>query len=93
MPWRRSAGARIRATYSVLDARSDADSVLLRVVAPDGTESDYSGADITRQDVGRYYRDVTLDQEGEWNFRFEFTGPGPSVGASESGVFVEFSDF
>jgi hypothetical protein len=93
VPWRRSAGARIRATYSVLGAPSDADAVLLRVVAPDGTESDYSGGQLTRQDVGKYYCDLTLDQEGEWNFRFEFTGPGPSVGASERGVFVEFSDF
>lgn len=66
---------------SLAGAATDPTSVTLTVERPDGTLTVYAwptpGAGestLTRQATGRFYADITLDQEGLWSYRLVGTG-------------------
>lgn len=58
----------------------DPDTVIAKVMHPDGTTSAHayedSPADIVRDGVGEYRLDITADAAGQWTFRFEGSGNG-----------------
>lgn len=62
---------------------SDPTSVTLTVRKPDGSSSTVSN---TRSSTGVYTADVTIDQAGEWNYRWE--GTGALVVAEEGQFYV-----
>jgi hypothetical protein len=71
-------------------ATADPTSVELVVVKPDRTSLHYgwpvAGADglLTRESVGRFYRDVPIDQAVTWRYRLQGTG---AVTAAAEGSF------
>lgn len=66
--------------FTTADAATDPTAVTLKVKKPDETTLTYgwpsAGANgtLTRESAGRFYYDVTLDQDGLWEFRLSGTG-------------------
>jgi hypothetical protein len=60
----------------VLDALADPDAVTLYVLNPAGTVSTYTlaASEVTRDSLGVYSKDVTLDASGAWYYRFKGSG-------------------
>lgn len=69
-------------------AAADPGELLLKVKPPTGdVVSHVYGAGVVLKDaVGAYHADITLDQAGAWNFRWEATAP--NVGADEMSLQV-----
>lgn len=67
---------------------TDPTTVTLRVRKPDGVATDYTyaGGAVTKSSTGVYYRDVDIDQAGEWNYRW--SGTGTLVVAEEGQFYV-----
>lgn len=63
---------------------ADPTSVTLTVRSPNQTVTTVSG--VVNSAVGSYYGDVTLDQVGEWNYRW--VGTGALVVAEEGSFYV-----
>lgn len=59
----------------------DPTTVVLKYKTPDGAliTKTYSLAEISKTSTGLYYAFITLDQAGQYNFRWEGTGPDGSV--------------
>jgi hypothetical protein len=53
----------------------DPSTITATVRAPDGTETTYSGGQVTRDSLGVYHVDVVLSQAGPWVYRFDSTSP------------------
>lgn len=73
----------------ITGAAADPTTVSLELKKPDGTDVVYgypTGADgnLTKETTGRYYRDVSLDQAGLWQWTLAGTGV---VETSEQGSF------
>ena len=81
-----------RAAFTTIaGVASDPTTVTLELLKPDATTLTYAwptqgAADglLTREEVGRFYRDVSLDSAGLWHWTLTGTG---TVGTSESGSF------
>lgn len=79
-----------RAAFTdITGAIADPTTVSLEVLAPDGTAAVYgypTGADgnLTRETLGRFYKDVSLTQAGRWHWTLAGTG---TVQTSEQGTF------
>jgi hypothetical protein len=60
------------------NAPIDPDTVSLTVLKPDGTtKTTYTyPADITKDSVGNYHYDISIDQSGPWTYRWWSTGNG-----------------
>ena len=67
---------RLSATFTVDDTPTDPTAVVLYVLEPDGTLTDYEygEAEITKDDTGDYHVDIDADVEGVW--RYGFVGSG-----------------
>lgn len=53
----------------------DASTVTATVRAPDGTETTYSGGQVSHDGLGVYSIAVVLAQAGTWVYRFDSTSP------------------
>jgi hypothetical protein len=65
--------------------------VFFRVRKPDKTVENYQYPEpgvtiIVRDDTGDYHADVDTDQEGDWFYRFEGTGPAAGAGENYFGI-------
>jgi len=72
-------------------ALTDPATVTLKVKKPDGTVTTYTyaSAEITKDAVGRYSYQLTIDQDGVWSYRW--IGTGTIVAAEEDAFFVRKS--
>jgi len=89
----KSDSVRVQATFSVDSVNTDPSTITLKVKNPAGTTSTYTyaGGTITRSAAGIYYKDITIDDDGMWYYRFE--GTGAVVAASEHSFKVRTSEF
>ena len=71
---------RLTATFvsTDLSTLADASTITLHVRSPAGSVATYgylaAGASIIRDGVGRYWREVTPDMDGEWTYFWRATG-------------------
>jgi hypothetical protein len=76
---------RLTSTFTDLTGQPvDPNSVQIVVQKPDGTESTHIGPEVVHDATGTYHFDLTPDQTGVWNYRWESFGPGQ---AAEPGQF------
>lgn len=72
----------VSALFKVSGTPTDPTAVTLTVKKPDGTKTTYNyPADITKTGTGAYKKDITIDQVGNWNYKWK--GTGTVVAASE----------
>lgn len=84
-------GDQVRVTATLTDlagTATDPTAVTLTVRKPDGTSTSYTygAGTVTKSATGVYYKDVDVDQAGEWNYRW--TGTGALVVAEEGQFYV-----
>lgn len=79
---------RLTATFTVDDAVTDPTTVTVKVLDPSSNET---SATPTNPSTGVYYYDVSLDEAGDWYYRFE--GTGAAVAAEEVTFNVRASKF
>ena len=65
---------------------SDAPGLMLTVLRPDGSE--YEGAEIVHDSVGKYHADISVNQSGKWSYRWQAAQAG-----DEGEFIVEASAF
>jgi hypothetical protein len=75
---------RCSAAFTQAAVAVDPTTVLLKVLAPDGTSTTYTYAlaTITKDSAGNYHVDVPVTMEGRYQYRWTSTGTGA---ASEEG--------
>lgn len=81
--------ARIAVTFTnIAGTATDPTAISLTVVTPGRASQTYTyaAAEITRDAVGTYHKDVTLTEHGTWSFRWQATGD--LVAAEEGSLFV-----
>lgn len=85
---------KLKATFTdtVTDALVDPTAIALRIRTPAGvtTEYTYALAQITRESQGVYYKLVTLNQCGKWQYRWISSGTG--AGAAEDNMVVNVTE-
>lgn len=61
---------------------TDPATVTLQVKKPDGTITPYTylAGEVTRDGLGLFHRNVTIDAAGRWAYRFVATGGGQAAG-------------
>ena len=86
-------GVRLKVTFTVNAVNSDPTTVTLRVKDPSGNIDVYTYAlvQVTKSAVGIYYKDIFIDESGEWFYRWE--GTGAVEAADESYFDVDVSEF
>ena len=84
---------RLSATFSVSGVNSDPTAVVLKVKDPSSNIATYTYAlaEITKSATGIYYKDISIDESGEWYYRFE--GTGAVEAADESRFIGDESEF
>ena len=85
---------RLSLTTQVGGADADPTVLTLKIKKPDQTTTSHVyGVDILviKDATGKYRYDVTLDQSGEWAYRWEATGA--VVGAEENAFYVQTGSF
>lgn len=84
---------RVQATFTVSDVNTDPTTVTLKVKNPAGVTSTYTYAlaEITKSATGIYYKDLSVDDDGIYHYRFE--GTGTCEAASEHKFEVRKSEF
>lgn len=84
---------RLKVTFKVDSVNIDPTTVTLRVKDSEGVTSvyTYSGASVTKESTGVYYKDITVTTDGVWYYRFE--GTGACQAASEHKFVVRKSEF
>jgi hypothetical protein len=72
---------------------TDPTAVILKVKDPSGNIATYTYAlsEITKSATGVYYKDISIDEDGEWHYNF--TGTGTVETADETSFEVEHSEF
>lgn len=80
----------VRLTGAFFDIAGDAvdpSTVTLHVTPPSGVTVAYTYAlaEITKDTVGNYHKDVTITASGQWFYSWSSTGPGA---AAEHGEFM-----
>jgi hypothetical protein len=68
---------RVTSTFTNFDgSNTDPSTVTFKVHSPSGIENTYTYgvSGITKTGTGVYYSDITLDEEGEWTYRWVGTG-------------------
>lgn len=66
---------RLGSVFKVGSTPTDPSSVLLFVRKPDGSQLQYTyPASLSRSATGTYYKDLFVDDEGIWAYRFVATG-------------------
>lgn len=73
---------RLTATFAVAGSETDPTTVTLKVKDPSKNTDTYTLATggVTKSATGVYYRDVVLDEGGEWFYRWEGTGTCMAAG-------------
>lgn len=68
--------ARLSNTFTVSGAPTDPTTVTLTLTSPSGTSSSYTyaAAQIIKDSVGVYHKDVTCSEAGEWTYQWVGTG-------------------
>jgi hypothetical protein len=79
---------RLEADFTSGGAPVDPDSVVCRVMRPNGTET---SGEATQDATGRYSFKIVVDQDGYWAYRFE--GTGTFSGVEEGEFKVRRSEF
>lgn len=84
---------RLTATFTVDSVPTDPTTVTLKVKNPAGVTTTYTYglAELTKSSTGVYYREVTVDDDGMYYYRFE--GTGTCIAASEGQLKVRSSEF
>jgi hypothetical protein len=67
---------RISCPFTVNNVLTDPTTVTLTVKKPDASSTSYTygASEIQKASTGNYYKDIELDQEGIWLYRWEGTG-------------------
>lgn len=94
MSYRVNSATTLRAWFfDETGALADPTTVTLKVRDPDGVTDTYtySGASITRDALGKFSKQVTLDQAGVWAYHWK--GTGTVVITDENTVEVEASEY
>ena len=84
---------RLRVTFTVASVNTDPTTVTLKVKNPTGTTTiyTYALAEITKSATGIYYKDISVDDDGIYAYRFE--GTGTVEAATEHKIKVRSSEF
>jgi hypothetical protein len=84
---------RLTATFTALGVNTDPTTVTLKVKDPSGviTPYTYALAQIIRSAAGIYYKDISIDEAGDWYYNF--TGTGTVEAADETFLSAEESQF
>jgi hypothetical protein len=72
--------ARLSVAFTVGGVATDPTSISATVRKPDATTTAYTSGQITHDGTGLYHLDVTVDQSGEWAYKFTGTGTAADVG-------------
>jgi len=82
---------RVRGIFTVTGTATDPTIVNLKVRDPSGNVDSFSlaGGTVTKETTGNFYRDVFLDEAGQW--WYEFFGSGTVLAADEGYLLVERS--
>ena len=75
---------RLSVIFTVGGTNTDPTTISLTVQDPTGTNTSYTTGDVTKASTGSYYKDVTVNIEGTWAWRWAGTG---SVIAADEGFF------
>lgn len=90
-------GQRIRVytqePFSVSGVATDPTDINLQIRKPDGTITiyDYALGEIIRDGAGNYHKDIDIDMDGSWYYRW--VGTGTVVAANENWFLVNPSQF
>lgn len=84
---------RTTATFTVSGVATDPTTVTLKVKDPSGNTDTYTYAlsQITKSSTGVYYKNIPIDEAGDWWYRWE--GAGAVVAAYEGYFRVRRSQF
>jgi len=84
---------RLKAEFKVSSVLSDPTTVTLKVKSAVGVTSTYTygAGEITKDAVGVYHKDVSVDDDGVWYYRF--IGTGAVAAAGEYQFEVRRSEF
>jgi hypothetical protein len=85
--------ARVTMTFTVDDVNTDPTTITLKVKDPTGNKTTYTYAlaEVTRSAAGIYYKDISIDEAGQWYYRWEGTGAVET--AEENYFMVRESEF
>ncbi len=74
--------ARVSATFKRGAAFDDPTTVTLKIRKGDGASATYTYAlgQVTRDSLGIFHADISLDVPGTWVYRWEGTGPTQAAG-------------
>lgn len=83
----------LTAKFTVGGVLTDPTAVICEVKDPSGNVDSYSlaGGTLTRSSLGLYYKDISIDESGDWFYRWE--GTGAMEAAEETNFIVEVSEF
>lgn len=83
----------LTAAFSVGGVDTDPTAVVCKVKDPSGNVDVYTFAlgQVTKSSVGHYYKDISIDESGEWFYRWE--GTGAMEAAEETHLVAEVSEF
>lgn len=83
---------RLWAYFKVSNVYTDPTTITLKVKDSDGTITTYTYAlgQITKSSTGIYYKDISLNNDGLWYYRYEGTGV---AAAGEKSFEVRRSEF
>jgi len=82
---------RLQSVFTVDGEARNPTDVTLQIKNPAGTVALYNTGDLQNPSTGTYYRDVTLDDTGVWDYRFY--GTGTVIAADEGKLVVRRSEF
>ena len=79
---------RISGPFTVAGVATDPTTVTLKIKDPSGNVATYTYAlaEIIKDSVGNYYKDIIIDEAGYWYYRWE--GTGTVQAADEKYLFV-----
>jgi len=79
---------RPRAEFRVGTTLTDPTTITLVITDPSGNADSYTyaGAQITKESLGIFYKDITVDEVGEWKAVFTGTGACAAVVQSRFAV-------
>jgi predicted transcriptional regulator of viral defense system len=84
---------RLSASFTSNGVAADPTAIELKVKDPSNNIATYTYAlaEITKSATGNYYKDVSIDETGEWFYRWE--GTGAVEAADEAKIIGEVSEF
>lgn len=84
---------KISGVFTAAGVLTNPTTVTLKIHTPAGVETSYTYAagEVTREATGKYYREVLVNEAGEWFYRWE--GTGAVQGADEDSLFVQDTEF